>query len=232
MDYSLAVAITCGKVSIYLRIYLPHDTMLFILSKLPLKSLKRFLCVCKSWSLLFENPYFMSLYCNNIIEGNHSYYDDTFFVLHKLPMTYNYGHHCEFYWLSGERFENQVKLNWPPPFQNDDTDIFVVGSVSINGILCLKQGFRRTRQVVLWNPTTGESKAIPSSPIEKIPPDRTTCFILHGFGYDHVSDDYKVIQMKYFFPYDSADEDEDGDLILEDRSYDPLWEIYSLKSNS
>jgi len=33
-----------------------------------------------------------------------------------------------------------------------------------------------------------------------------------------------------FFPDDNVEEC--GDLIWEDRSYDPLWEIYSLKSNS
>jgi hypothetical protein len=195
MDYSLAVAITCGEVSRYL----PHDIMLFILSKLPIKSLKRILCVCKSWSLLFKIPYFMNMYCNNIIHDNRSCYDDTFFVLHKRPMPDDYGYHSEFYWLYAERIENRVKLNWPHPFQEDDTDIFVVGSVSVNGIFCLKQGFSCTRQVVLWNPTTRESKVIPSSSIENIPPDRNPWFILHGFGYDHVSDDYKVTQMIDFF---------------------------------
>jgi hypothetical protein len=38
------------------RNYLNHDIIIFILSKLPLKSFKRFECVCKSWAtrLLFQ----------------------------------------------------------------------------------------------------------------------------------------------------------------------------------
>jgi len=227
MEKSVFVAVTNEKVCNYL----PHDIVLFILSKLPLKSLKRFQCVCKLWSLLFENPRFMKMYTDNVIHGNHPYYDDTFLVLHKLlPRTYEYSNHCEFYWLSGDKFENRVKLDWPPPFQEDDTDIYIVGSVSVDGILCLKQGFTCTRQVVLWNPTTSESKVIPTSPIENIPPDRTPWLFLHGFGYDHVSDDYKVIQMIDFFAENS--EGDEGDLIWEDKSYDPLWEVYSLKNNS
>ncbi|AET00850.2 putative F-box domain-containing protein [Medicago truncatula] len=226
MDNSLAIAVIDEKV----WINLPHDLVLFILSKLPLKSLKRFICVCKSWSLLFENPNFIKMYCNNILCNDHSDYDDTFLILHKLPFNYYHGQHCEFYLLSSERLENRVKLDWPPQFQEIDTNIYVVGCVSINGILCLKQGFKYTRQVVLWNPTTRESKVIPPSPVENIRPNRTPFFFLHGFGYDHVSDDYKVVQMIDYFPDNDPDDEED--LIWEDRSYDPLWEIYSLKSNS
>lgn len=33
----------------------PNDLFFSILSKLPLKSLKQFGCVCKSWGLLFES---------------------------------------------------------------------------------------------------------------------------------------------------------------------------------
>ena len=226
MDNSLAVAGIDEKVCIYL----PHDIVLFILSKLPLKSLKRFLCVCKSWSFLFANPDFMKMYCNNILSNDHSYYDDSFLVLHKLRRTEEDYSHCEFYWLSDDRFENWVKLDWPPQFQENDIDIFIVGSVSINGILYLKQGFKHTHQVVLWNPTTSESKVIPTSPVENIRLNRTPWFFLHGFGYDHFSDDYKLVQMIDYFPDNDPINGEV--LIWEDRSYDPLWEIYSLKSNS
>ncbi|TKY47513.1 Heat shock protein 83 [Spatholobus suberectus] len=43
-----------GMTNEKLRNHLPDDLALSILSKLPLKSLKRFGCVCKSWALLFE----------------------------------------------------------------------------------------------------------------------------------------------------------------------------------
>jgi len=60
------VTATNEKVSTFI-----HDDITFsILSKLPLKSLKRFECVRKSWSLLFENPLFMNLVRNNFLSDN------------------------------------------------------------------------------------------------------------------------------------------------------------------
>jgi hypothetical protein len=41
--------------------------------------------------------------------------------------------------LSGETFENSVKLDWPPPFEEIRKDFFIADSV-VNGILCLYQG--------------------------------------------------------------------------------------------
>ncbi|CAJ2664149.1 unnamed protein product [Trifolium pratense] len=230
MDKSMLVVVTNEKVCNYL----PHDLVLFILSKLSLKSLKQFQCVCKSWSLLFHNSYFTNMYINNIIGNNYSYYDDTFLVLHKLlPKTDRYRNHCEFYWLSGDKFENRVKLDWPPPFQNDDddTNIYIVGSVSINGILFVSNkdldvpinSYCETRLFM-------NLRSFPPSPVENIPHDRNPWFVLHGFGYDHVNDDYKIIQMIDFSPDYSDDEGED--LTQKDRSYNPLWEIYTLRSNS
>jgi molecular chaperone HtpG len=57
--------------------HITDDIILSILSKLPLKSFKRFECVCKSWSLLFDDPYFITMYRNNFLLKDCSYYDDT-----------------------------------------------------------------------------------------------------------------------------------------------------------
>ncbi|XP_058758884.1 putative F-box protein At3g20705 [Vicia villosa] len=220
-------AVTNKKVCINL----PHDLVLLILSKLPLCESKRLRCVCKSWSLVFKNPHFINMYISHLTRYNHSSHGDKFLVLHKLlPGEFVYeidSWHCEFYWFSSDKFENWVKLDWPSQFRNDDCNIYVVGSVSINGILCLKQRFK-TRQLVLWNPTTTEAKVIPRSPVENSPSDHPSPWrFLHGFGYDHVSDDYKVVQMIDYNVRDGT-----GDLIWRDRFYDPLWEIYSVKTNS
>jgi len=47
--------------------YVSDDITFSILSKLPLKSLKRFECACKSCSLLFDNPYFMTMHHNYLL---------------------------------------------------------------------------------------------------------------------------------------------------------------------
>jgi molecular chaperone HtpG len=222
MEETHAVAVTSHKV----RNYIPHDNILCILSKLPLKSMKRFECVCKLWAnTLIQNSYFM-ITCNNNLISKSNYYDDTYLVLQhgegqsgRCYGAYRY----EFYLLPGQKFEDRIKIDWPPPFQEDDSGIYVLGTVSINGILCLHQ--RHKGRLVLWNPIARESKIIPQSPFEYVPPHRHPCYELHGFGYDHVTNDYKVIQF--------VDSCVIGEAIVEDRSsYETFWEIYSLRSNS
>ncbi|MCI19604.1 F-box protein [Trifolium medium] len=93
--------------------------------------------------------------------------------------------HEHFYLLPGQRFEDRVKIDWPSPFQeNDSCGIYVLGAASINGILCLSR--KHKRRLVLWNPTTGEFNVIPYGICEYLPPDRQPAYDLHGFGYDHV----------------------------------------------
>jgi molecular chaperone HtpG len=163
------------------------------------------------------------MYRNNLMMSSSNCHDDTYFVLHCEPKI-DYHISTEFYLLSGERFKNRVKIDWPPPFQQNDSRIFILGSVSINGILCLKQKY--DPQLVLWNPTTREFKVVPLSPFESAPPLRTPFYGLHGFGYDRVTDDYKVIQFVDSIPLVI------GADYIHHRSYETFWELYSLRSNS
>jgi molecular chaperone HtpG len=152
-----------------------------------------------------------------------NHYDDTYLVLRCDPNDYSIP--TEFYFLSGEKFKNRAKIDWPPRFQEITNDLFILGSVSINGIFCLKQKW--DPKVVLWNPTTREFKVVPPSPFKYLQPPRFPFYVLHGFGYDRVADDYKVIQF-----VDSLLIVPD-DMYVHDRSsYETFWEIYSLRSNS
>ena len=63
-------------------------------------------------------------------------------------------------------------------------------------------------------------KVIPPS-LAEFQPEFTTEIFLHGFGYDHVRDDYKVIQLVHYFTECNYG-----------AKPDPFWEIYSLKTNS
>ncbi|CAJ2634140.1 unnamed protein product [Trifolium pratense] len=163
------------------------------------------------------------MYRNNFMMSSSNCYDDTYLVLRCEP---NKDDHIptQFYFLSGEKFKNRVKIDWPPPFQEYDREIFILGSVSINGILCLKQSYNP--RLVLWNPTTSEFKLVPLSPFKSAPPLRDPFYVLHGFGYDPVTNDYKVIQFVDSIPLVI------GDNYIHHRSYETFWEIYSLRSNS
>ncbi|XP_058733444.1 F-box/kelch-repeat protein At3g06240-like [Vicia villosa] len=216
------------------RNHIPDDLAIPILSKLPLKSLKRFGCVNKSWSVLFENPKFMVEFRNNFISISHSYYNDTSLLLHQIVCNHNRTY-ISFYLhsLSGERLENKVKLDLPNPFQQEELGFYVLVSGSINGILCLYD--RDT--IVMWNPTTGEFKVIPPSRVESLPPYQGIIKYLHGFGYDPFSDDYKIIRKVIFVPVTDDDDDDDippCDVKWKDmcENYEPFWEVYSLVYNS
>jgi molecular chaperone HtpG len=56
--------------------YIVDDIAFCILSKLPDKSLKRFSCIRKSWTRLFENSVFINMFRNNLVSKSHSLYED------------------------------------------------------------------------------------------------------------------------------------------------------------
>jgi len=120
------------------RNHIPQDLALLVLSKLPLKSLKRFGCVHKTWSLLFENQYFITMFRDNFISISHSYYDDTSLIIHQVVhkgrSTASFLH-----LLSSQSFENRLKLDLPTPLQTEHPIFYILDSSTINGTLCLSK---------------------------------------------------------------------------------------------
>ncbi|MCH89305.1 F-box protein, partial [Trifolium medium] len=90
-------------------------------------------------------------------------------------------------------------------------------------------------KLALWNQATNEFKHIPPSSVQSCIPDAAKDFcplvtVLHGFGYDRGTCDYKVIRrvlLQYHCEYMPLRADVFGDASL----LEPL-EIYSLRSNS
>ncbi|XP_058772814.1 F-box/kelch-repeat protein At3g06240-like [Vicia villosa] len=204
-----------------------HDDLLVssILSKLPVKSLKLFGCVRKSWSTLFENSDFMTIYSNHFISrhGSDDHYHTFLLARHnELPLTPG----CCLFNSEFHLLGNTLKFNLPSPFQHSCTSFCILGSTSVNGIFCFGQedSPQNKVQYVLWNPATDESRVIPPSINERKPhfPQNKLClnYAFHGFGYDQVRDDFKVIQFVSL--------DKDGPSPYS-KGY---FEIYSLKTNS
>jgi len=223
--------------------YIHNDLAFSILSKLPLKSLKRFTCVKKSFSLLFQSPDFMNMFRTNFISKHNEDSENTRLILKEktqmIPFPYTF---CSF---SGEKLEDGERLDCPPPFHEDDLGIEIFGFASVNGTLCLYQGIYHDTKIVLWNPATTEFKVVPPSfqPYDNIEVKTPPL----AFGYDHVRHDYKLIRIAHY-PLDFEGNwvdvpdkdsyfwDVDYDHTFWDRRVvdmnDPFWEIYSLKSNS
>ncbi|AET00876.1 putative F-box domain-containing protein [Medicago truncatula] len=207
--------------------YLPEDIVFSILSKLPVKSLRRFECVSKSWSLLFDDNYFMNMYRNYFLSKDSS----SSLLLHVEGGDYKYGEYPPYnlYSVSGERFEKRVKLDWPNPFVKTRGDPSPYGTVlsskllscaSVNGTLCIHSSYGGNVMFIIWNPTTDEFKVIPSS--FEFPEFYWRPYTTHHlFGFDRVKKDYKFVQYVREVPHDQETEDDNF-----------FWEIYSLNSNS
>ncbi|KAK8469997.1 LOW QUALITY PROTEIN: hypothetical protein PHAVU_004G030700 [Phaseolus vulgaris] len=210
--------------------HLPDDLIVSILFKLPLKSLKRFGGLCKSWALLFENSHFIDLFRNNVISSHHSYYDDTSLILclyqyYNDPIKYE---SCLFL-LNGERFQNIEKLNWTNPLEDHPFEKYIFSYSSVNGILCFYLNYYN-QSMYLWNPATGELKTLPRSPTEYVPHHVKLYITNDGFGYDCVRDDYKVIRTVTFG--DNLVSVMDQNLFDIEWDLTPICEIYSQRSNS
>nr|XP_025653424.1 F-box/kelch-repeat protein At3g06240-like [Arachis hypogaea] len=81
----------------------------------------------------------------------------------------------------------------------------------VNGIIC---HYARGHEVIgLWNPKTDERKIIPPG-ITDDEPGYDRHVSVHGFGYDNVNDDYKVIQCVYYI-YDPMELEEPALTICE-----------------
>jgi molecular chaperone HtpG len=165
------------------------------------------------------------MYRNHFLTKEHSYYDNMSILLHQTfsPWDgYYWDDTFELYCVSGKRFENKVKFDWPNVKINHirkdyDNGFNIIGSGSVHGTLCLICSLEVN--IILWNPSTKEIKVIPHSPIDS--GRHWEVYVDHlEFGYDRVKDDYKV--MRHIAQLEQSN-------ISRACS---IWEVYSLRSNS
>ena len=123
-------------------------------------------------------------------DKNYSYLDDSCLTLDSLKINEQHDAMISF---SGQKFENKVKFDWPTPMQENDQGLYIL-DYDVDGTICFYQGLILSK-IIFLSVTTKEYKVLPPSPLESLPfsYDRDVFFI-HGFGYDHVRNDHKVIQ--------------------------------------
>jgi len=163
---------------------LPRDLWTEILVSLPVKSLLRFQCVCKSWKSLISTPTFISM---------HTQHSES---------TGNYAHILR--WLKYKDIATPYRLLHIDRSLNEFQELEYPFNYSCHGVVhdckglvlfttVIKVGLDDNRfdLLTLWNPAIRMSMTLPRPRID-VPVGK---YCIYGFGFDHTSNDYKVLRM-------------------------------------
>ncbi|GAU41605.1 hypothetical protein TSUD_196750 [Trifolium subterraneum] len=167
--------------------YLPHELIIQILLRLPVKYLIRFKCVCKLWFSLISDSHFANSHFQ-ITAIKHT--PKIMFISNSAPHE-TLSIDFESSPLHYDSSSVSLNPNCMPPFQSYP-HIEIKGSC--RGFLllhCYDQHW--IYDIYLWNPSTGFHKKIPLSPFSSKLEDN----FFYGFGYDHSTDDYLLVSMSY-----------------------------------
>jgi len=165
---------------------LPTDILAEIFSRLPVQSLLRFRSTSKSLKSLIDSHKFINLHLKNSLNFN-------LILRHKTDL-YN---------LHFPHLTNAVPLNHP--FKHRSNNIALLGSC--NGLLAISNGeiaFTNpydANEITFWNPTIRKHRIIPFLPVPIPPPSQSDninfAACVHGFGFDSLSGDYKLLRISW-----------------------------------
>jgi F-box interacting protein len=158
---------------------LPDELIHQILLRLPVKSLLRFKCVCKSWFSLISDPHFANSHFQ-ITAPTHT--RRLLFISESNPITRSINFDASLHDDDSIISLSHNFYRLPLKYSSEEQIHVIKGSC--RGIVVLRSslGFH------LWNPSTGIHKKIPLSPNDNYAN-------LFGFGYDQSTDDYLVISI-------------------------------------
>ncbi|KAM7277268.1 hypothetical protein ACFE04_019134 [Oxalis oulophora] len=156
---------------------LPQDVVINILLRLPVKSLNRFVCVCKSWYKIIKN--------NTFIQQQHHQGEELLLLLSNYSKYDRDCHSTLFKFISNDltTFVDQDFFNTLP---FDSYNYSIHGHC--NGLFCL---FKEENRVALWNPANKEIKLLPHFPREYT--NQHCLYFGLQFGWDQRIDDYTVV---------------------------------------
>ena len=135
--------------------HLPVEIITEILSRLPVKSLLRFLCVSKSWYALIKHPNFIKLHLHHSIETNR---DRTLIlekVTHGVPR-YFYSVHFP----TENHFDKAFKLYQPLYCRGKLVNILDY----CRDLVCIHH---YTDEIAIWNPLIRKYRILPLEPMSK-----------------------------------------------------------------
>ncbi|KAI3466516.1 hypothetical protein Pfo_023179 [Paulownia fortunei] len=153
---------------------LPFELVEDILRRLPVKALKRFRAVSKSWCFLIDSENFIKLHLRQSLISN----SNRNLLLGGLGL----------YSIDLDSLDKAHVIK--PPFYYKSVDGI---SNSCNGIVLVMSD-----PPVLWNPFSRGYKVLPDCSVEYPTPLDSYCKTAYGFGYDSRNDDYKVVRVVEF----------------------------------
>lgn len=166
---------------------LPEDVVIEILSRLPVKNLLQFKCVCKSWYAIITSPNFISKHLRNYYSKS----DDSDCLLVQYCVT-----------QAGELESLELLLDETPkvlsyaslgnmPFYSP----FLCGPC--DGIFYMYRNYYDFR--AFWNPAVNEFKFLPPLPNPPSNFSYSPQYDAYGFGLHPVTKDYEVVVMKDYW---------------------------------
>ncbi|PWA93769.1 F-box associated interaction domain-containing protein [Artemisia annua] len=162
----------------------PPDIIREILLKLPVESLLRCKSVCKEWYSLISDQHFIkshySLSSTNINYAHHRLICNTRSNLISCPL---YDVLFNEYVNNAIQLENPLQRTWP-------RRVRIVGSC--NGLVCILVEDNNT--LFIYNPSTRITNFLLGSKKGAV------SFSVHGFGYDEMTHDYKVVKLYQTWP--------------------------------
>ncbi|XP_059635036.1 F-box protein CPR1-like [Cornus florida] len=165
---------------------LPNDVVMDILSRLPVKSLVRFKCVSKSWLTLFTDPYFVKMHLNRSYEPNKK---QLVFSCHIKEWR------SAIVVFSGNIIEPSGKVDYPLNFECQSGKFLGC----CDGLILYSTSPYSSceEELHLLNPSTRKVKRL-HPPFKSITGGVSYGFGgAYGFGYDALTDDYKVVHIPY-----------------------------------
>ncbi|XP_057810366.1 F-box/kelch-repeat protein At3g23880-like isoform X2 [Salvia miltiorrhiza] len=159
------------------EIVLPNEVIIEILTWLPVKSLLKFKCVCRSWRALISSQRFIKAHLHNSKLAPNLAHDMLAFACR--PGNFR---QCSVNSMLYESVSQVSDLSYPFELVENYR---VMGTC--NGLLLVRLNYT---EVILWNPSTRTCKKLPHFGVELAEDDLLGDF---GLGYDKSKDDYKVV---------------------------------------
>ncbi|XP_054778733.1 F-box protein CPR1-like [Prosopis cineraria] len=159
---------------------LPLEVIVDILTRLPVRSLLRFRCTCRSWRSLIDARDFIFSHLHKSLETS----SNSLVIFRQ---------NSDLYAVNFDTLDEAVEV--VHPIMCYGNRIKVLGSC--NGLLCI---CNVAEDIALWNPSIRKHRILPLLPVERRPESDASLFAarVYGFGYDSFSDDYKLLRISYF----------------------------------